>query len=79
MADKKRKHSGRSHLTKEAWSRLNTVAFSKKVARFSTYPDGENGNIIVVEHIDPRCYPRVMPLSWPDYHERTSGRTNESA
>lgn len=72
MAEKKRKHSGRNHLTKEAWGRLNTIAFSKKVARYSTYPEGENGNIVVVEHIDPRCYPHVRPVSWSEFDKRQS-------
>lgn len=70
MAEKKRKHSGRSHLSKEAWHRQHATAFARKVARFSTWPDGENGSIVIVEHIDPRCYPIVRPASWPEQYKR---------
>lgn len=80
MADKKRKHSGKTHLTREGWERLNTAAFCRKVARYSTYPDGENGSVIVTEHLDPRCYPIVRPQSWPDLSEREASKkqTHES-
>jgi hypothetical protein len=70
MADKRRKHSGKNHLTREGWKRLNSAAFCRKVARYSTWPEGENGGVIIVEHIDPRCYPRIEPQSWQAIQKR---------
>lgn len=46
------------------------MAFSRKVARYSTYPDGESGSVVIVEHIDPRCYPIVKPVSWVEQSKR---------
>lgn len=63
MAEKKRKHSGKTHMNREAWERLNFVAFCRKVALHSTYPEGENGGVVIVEHVDPRAYPHVRPVT----------------
>lgn len=70
MADKNRKHSGKTHLTSEGWKRLNYEAFCRKVARYSTYPNGDKGGVIITEHADPRCYPRVEPQSWKELSKR---------
>lgn len=54
MADKRRKHSGRKRSTGEV-KMLNMRKFEKMI-RMS----GDEG-FVVVPHIDPRCYPKIIP------------------